>query len=439
MSISPQAALERTSAAFPPETPGHLRRNFTLGVVSGIAYNLYTAVVGTELVMTWFLSELTNSNLLISLLLPIELGSWFFLQLLFSGYVQGRPRTLPLYRAMGAARLAALAVLFWAAFALEESTALLIVFFAAFTVNSVAAGVAGLPFLNVVAKTVPPTRRGMYFAWRRFAGGLLGLCGGALVVIVLSPDFPLAFPDNYALLFLLGFLITTVVVIPFSLIVEPAEDVISQRVNLGDQLRRAARLATRDHNYGRYLHLRVAIAAANFALPFYAVYARRMLSAPEGMVGIYLMGSTLVSVLSNLVLGQLADRRGNRLLVRLAALTILLPPATALIIVSLPDWGLDKSAIFTLVFMFQGLHVTASGIGSSNYLLELASSVDRVLYVGFAHGVVGLALFASPLGGAIADWLGYEELFFFSLVCGLIAVVSALRLEEPRKKNGNMK
>ena len=434
MSISPQAALERASATLPTETFGHLRRNYTLGVVSGVAYNLYVAVLGTELVMTWFLSELTDSNLLISLLVPIELGSWFFLQLLFSGYVQGRPRTLPLYRAMGAARLAALALLFWAAFVFEGSTALLVVFFAAFTVNSVAAGVAGLPFLNIVAKTIPPTRRGVYFGWRRFAGGLLGLCGGALVTVVLSPDFPLAFPDNYALLFFLGFLITAVVVVSFSFIVEPAEDVIAQRVGLGEQLRRAAQLATRDHNYGRYLHLRVAIAAANFALPFYAVYARRVLSAPERMVGIYLMGSTLAAVLSNLVLGQLGDRRGNRLLVRLAALTVLLPPATALLIAFLPDRGLDKSAIFTLVFMFLGLHVTASGIGSSNYLLELTPSIERVLYVGFAHGVVGLALFFSPLGGAVADWLGYEELFFFSLGCGLIAIAFALRIEEPRKK-----
>ena len=82
-----------------------LPRNFRLGVISGIAHNLYTTVLSTGLVMTWFLSELTHSNLLISLLIPIELGSWYFLQLLLSGYVQRRPRAMPLYRLMAVLRL----------------------------------------------------------------------------------------------------------------------------------------------------------------------------------------------------------------------------------------------------------------------------------------------------------------------------------------------
>jgi MFS family permease len=90
------------------------------------------------------------------------------------------------------------------------------------------------------------------------------------------------------------------------------------------------------------------------------------------------------------------------------------------------------------VFIFHGLHRTANGIGGSNYLLELTPSIERVLYVGFAHGVVGLAFFASPLGGAIADWLGYQELFFFSFACGLIAIIFALRLEEPRMRNDSV-
>jgi MFS family permease len=74
------------------------------------------------------------------------------------------------------------------------------------------------------------------------------------------------------------------------------------------------------------------------------------------------------------------------------------------------------------------------GRGSNNYLLELAPPIERAIYVGFANGVVGLALFASPLGGVIVDWLGFESLFLFSLACSLIAMILSLRLEEPRKR-----
>ena len=160
--------LEQTTAHTPEDMPSHLQRNFGLGVVSGVAYNLYTAVLSTQLVITWFLSELTDSNLLISLLIPIEMGSWFFLQLILSGYVQRQPRALPLYRLMAIARLAAVALLALAAVSLDHTESLLVACLVLFTVGSVASGVAALPFLSVVAKTIPPGRRGMYFGWRRF-------------------------------------------------------------------------------------------------------------------------------------------------------------------------------------------------------------------------------------------------------------------------------
>jgi MFS family permease len=92
--------------------------------------------------------------------------------------------------------------------------------------------------------------------------------------------------------------------------------------------------------------------------------------------------------------------------------------------------------IFALVFVIQGVHNTARAIGSINFLLELAPPIERAIYVGAANGAVGLAVFLSPLGGAIVDWLGFESLFLFSLAWSLIAVVLSLSLEEPRNEPG---
>ena len=78
MSATTGAVLQKANE----DTPKHLHRNFWLGVVSGVGYNVYTVVLSTQL---------------------------------------------------------------------------------------------------VVAKTIPATRRGIYFAFRRFGGGLVGLLGGALV------------------------------------------------------------------------------------------------------------------------------------------------------------------------------------------------------------------------------------------------------------------
>jgi predicted MFS family arabinose efflux permease len=429
MRVSAEATLAHSSTQPPP----HLRRNFWLGVTNGIAYNLYIVILSTEVVMALFVSKLTDSNLLISLVIPIDLGSWYFLQLLFSGYVQRRPRGLPLYRLMGAVRVAAGTVLALAAFTLKPSPILLAVFLIGFAVNSVAAGVAALPFMNVVAKTIPITRRGSFFGWRRFLGGVLGLAGGVLVKTVLSPQFGLDFPTNFGLLFALGALLLIVLVSSYGLVVEPDEAVDVQPVGLGTQLQRGFRLSVRNRSFGRYLAVRIGIVMSSYALPFYAVYARRILVAPEETVGIYLVGMTLAAVLSNLVLGRLGDRYGSRLLMRLAAVSAVLPPLAALLIAHLPGSGTDKDLVFALIFLFQGIHTTANVIGSTTYLLEVASAVERVLYIGFAHGVVGLAVFTSPLGGAIVDGVGFEALFLVSLVGGLGAAAVSLGLDEPRK------
>ena len=69
--------------------------------------------------------------------------------------------------------------------------------------------------------------------------------------------------------------------------------------------------------------------------------------------------------------------------------------------------------------------------------MELVPSIERVLYISLAHGIVGLALFVSPLGGAIVDWLGFEPLFLFALICALMAVVLSLGLGEPRKASAS--
>ena len=430
MSATTGAVLQKANE----DTPKHLHRNFWLGVVSGVGYNVYTVVLSTQLVVAWFLSELTSSNLLISLTAPIESGGWFFLQFLLSGYVQRKPRTLPLYRQTAVVRIVVSALLVLAAFTLDNAQALLIVFLFTFTVNSLAGGVAALPFLNVVAKTIPATRRGIYFAFRRFGGGLVGLLGGALVKLVLAPGSGLAFPEDYGVLFCAALGCLLVQVGAFSLIVEPAEAVDTRRVSLREHLGRASRLPLQDRNYGRFLVQRVAIVVSTYSLPFYAVYARRVLDAPDDMVGTYVIALTVATMLANLVLGQVGDRYGNRLLVRLAAFTAMLPALTALLVSRLPEVGLEPILLYAAVFVFQAVHTTASVLGNGNYLLELSTSIERVLYIGLTSGIVGLTWFTLPLGGVIVDSFGFDTLFVISLLAGLIATIFSLTLEEPRQR-----
>ena len=429
MSVTTEAALQKAGQ----ETPEHLQRNYWLGVTSGIAYNVYTVVLNTQLVVVWFLSELTTSNLLISLAFPIGNGSWFFMQFLLSGYVQRKPRTMPLYRQVAVLRIVVSGLLVLAAFTLDNPQALLIVFLLVFTINSVASGVAALPFLNVVAKTIPARRRGMYFAWRRFGGGLLGLLAGVWSSWSWRPTRGCVpcqlWRALYRGLFAVG---------PAGRFLQPGHRTGGSRgppsrEPVGTTEARPPTAPARPELCplpGRPRGLcRVYLRAAVLR----RLCAARV-NAPEDTVGTYVLALTLATIFGNLVLGLVGDRRGNRLLVRIAAFTAMLPALTALVIALLPGIEFDTVLLFSIVFLFQGLHTAAAVLGAGNYLLELCPSSERVLYIGLTYGIVGLAWFTLPLGSAIVDYFGFEPLFAVSLVAGLIAAVFSLSLEEPRDR-----
>ena len=414
----------------------HLRRNFSFGVLNGVFFNLFSALLDPSLVLSWFVSQLTTSNFLIGLIVPIQGGGWFLPQLVVSGYLQRRQRKLPFYARVAGVRVAIWGLMTLAVFLIEDAAVLLVVFFTLLAAYSLAAGLAGICFIDIVAKAIPATRRGAFFGWRRFSGGFLALGGSLLVKYILDEGRGLTFPDNYAILFLLSFFILCVAMACFILIVEPLEPVSKKRVTLGRQFRRALDLPRRDTNYRRFLTMRLLLMAAEIATPFYIVYAKRALSVSVSMVGVYLTGATLASFASNLLWGRISDRRGNKLLLILSSALGLLIPLTALSIGPLADlWpGLGELApsLFALVFVLSGGYKSGAMIGNLNFLLEIAPSDDRPIYIGFTNTTMGIALLASSVGGLIVDITGFTVLFSLALAFYAVAFFLTLRLQEPR-------
>jgi MFS family permease len=414
----------------------HLKRNFSLGVLNGAFFDLFCALLEPSLVLSWFVSQLTTSNFLIGLILPIQNGGWFLPQLAISGYLQRRQRKLPFYTYMAGVRATMWGLMTLAVFLVEDAAVLLVAFFVLLTAYSLADGLAGISFVDIVAKAIPPTRRGAFFGWRRFLGGILALGGSLLVKYILDERHDLTFPDNYAILFLLSFFILCVALACFIMTVEPLEPVNGERVPLGQQFRRAWDLPRRDRNYRRFLTMRLLLMAAEVATPFYIVYAKHALSVSVSMVGVYLTGTTLASFASNLLWGRISDRRGNKLLIALSNSLGLFIPLTALAIVPLAElWpGLREFApgLFALVFVLSGCAKSGVMIGNINFLLEIAPADNRSLYIGFTNTIIGIALLASSVGGLIVDLVGFTVLFSLALAFYVLALFLTLRLQEPR-------
>lgn len=415
------------------------RRSFTLGVFNGVAFNFAERLIDPPLVLTWFVSQLTASNLLIGLVAPLGQAGWYLPQLFISNRIQQMERKMPGYKTAALIRSLAWLLLVAGVWFIEDPLLLLVGFFVLYTVARIASGLAGLSFFDVVAKTIPPGKRGSLFAWRQFLGGLLGLGAGWLVKMLLnSSTFP--FPRGHAVLFGLYLVAMIPALGAFIAIREPAGAAMRDALTLGEQLRRGARLLRTDPVYRRYMIARMALGLAEIALPFYAVYAKNHLGAPDGMVGVYVATRVGAQLLFNLPWGKISDRHGNRLVMRLLGLGYGLTALLALVLVILMNLSLLQVQSFWLpylalpLFFLNGAVWPARILTGSNFLLELAPEAERPLYLGLSNTLMGVVALISGLGGLVVDLLGFAGLFIVTLGLYLIGYLLATGLPEPREK-----
>jgi MFS family permease len=410
------------------------RRNFWLGVTNGVFYAGADALTDPSLVLTYFTSLLTSSKFIVGLVAPIRIGGWYLPQLLVSGFVQRQERKLQFYTQLGIFRGLIWALMVAVLWFVRDRGTLLGIFLVFLVVYSLAEGLAGLSFMDVVGKVVPLHRRGAFFGARRFLGGMVALAASGVVSWALSVDAGLSFPHNFALLFGLSLVVIAIALYAFARIDEPSESVAHERVAVLAQLRRARRLPRQDPTYGRFLVARVLMVVADMAVPFYVVFAKESLSAPPAMVGLYLSTTTLSALLANVWAARASDRSGNRRLLVVACLVGMAPPALALFF----DWIQGSALLFALVFAFNGVYNTAAWVAHTNFLLEIAPAGDRPIYVGAANSLVGVAMLASSGGGALVDWLGFDALFGVALVALLVATGCSLSIREMRRQTAKV-
>ena len=420
--------------------PEHeVRRSFALGVFNGTAFRFAETLIDPPLILTWFVSQLTSSNLLIGLVAPMGNAGWFLPQIFVSTRIQRMERKMPSYAIAAVIRTIAWLLLAAAVWLVDDPRFLLAGFFALYAIARLSAGLAGLTFFDVVAKTIPARRRGRFFAWRQLLGGLLGLGGGWIVKTILyHPALP--FPRGHAVLFLLYCAVMAPALAAFALIREPPGPVVAEPVTLGEQLRRAGRLWRTDRVYRRYIAARLSLAMANVALPFYGIYAKNVLGAPEGMVGIYVVARVGALLLSNLLWGRLSDERGNRLVMRLVSLGSGLAALSALALVGMMGLLRPQGAwlpyLALPLFFLDGAMLPAQILSGSNFLLELVPGAERPLYLGLSNTLMGVVVLISGLGGLVVDFFGFAGLFAVSLGLCLAGYVFASGLPEPREMEG---
>ena len=419
-----------------PVPAREVRRNFTLGVFNGAAYGFVEALIDPPVVLTWFVSQLTTSNLLIGLVAPMGDAGWFLPQVFVSARIQRLDRKMPSYIWSAIIRTLAWLLLAAVVWFVNDRSLLLAGFFVLYNIARIVSGLGGLAFFDVVAKTIPLRRRGNYFAWRQLLGGLLGLGGGLIVNAVLNHP-RLVFPDGHAFLFVLYTVGMALGMGAFALIREPPGAVVAEPMTLSQQLRRSGHLLRLDGVYRRYMAARLALSLANIALPFYAIYAKNVLGASDGMAGVYVATRVGATLLFNLPWGRLSDRQGNQLVMRVMSLGIAVTASLAMVLAGLVEALHPQGAwlpyLALPLFFLNGAVRPAQALVGSNFLLELAPEAERPLYLGLSNTLVGIVVLISGLGGLVVDAFGFTGLLVVALGLAAAAYVFVMGLPEPRE------
>jgi MFS family permease len=416
----------------PPES-----RNYRVGIISGVLFTIADSLMDPTLVMVAFMSNLTNSPVLIGLVVPLRNGGWFLPQLYVSTFLQSRPYKKPFYGAMAVIRALTWGIMAASLAWVDGHVQLLTLFLILFAINSCVAGFGGLAYMSIFAKAIPPQRRSEFYAIQLAIGGLFGIGGGLVVRAVLATNSSLAFPQNFLLLFALAFGLAILSLLAYMQIVEPPDDQVPRGTTLRSQLRKARRVLATDLTYQVFLKLRMALMISGMATPFYLVWARLQFGLTAEWVGLSLTVLVAATTLSYMLFGYFS-RRGvsNQALITIAALASLLMSLLILILMLMGTlWRLTPSAAglcLLLVFVLSSIREAGINVTATALLLDLAPVMRRALYVGLTHSMLGIVLLVTVAGGIIVAVAGYVTLFALALLANIIALRYAYQRQQTR-------
>ena len=424
--------------------PGH-RRSSRLVIANGAIMQMAMSFASSDTVLPAFIQMVTGSSVMVGLAQAMMRVGWAWPQVFISRVAESQPRKMRLFLSLGLTRAGIWGVLALVTFLAGNQVGFyyLAAFFGLYAISTSLSGATNVPWMDIIGKSVAPTNRVRLFAMRRLVGGLLAMGSGVVISFVLSGSSGLAFPRNYAVLFLLSAVFTALAIGTFGLIRERIEAVHSQRQPLGQYLTSGIRLLRADVEYRRLFFLRYLWGAGMMGTAFYVPFAIAELGIGVAFVGLFVSVSQLSAFLSNALWAWVGDRKGNCALMvygtwcmGLSVLVPILAPYVPDLPIRPLDWaGVDsavgtRTLFFSLAFLFQGFAHSGTFTGRMAFILDIAPPDRRPTYTAFMN-TFGLPQAVLPIvAGSLAAWLSYPTMFAIALIFTPPGLLLAVRLND---------
>ncbi|MGC9520912.1 MAG: MFS transporter [Anaerolineae bacterium] len=417
--------------------PRAYHHNFWCLALDFCFFGIGMAFFGPGTVVPSFLTTLGASSSVIGLLATLQRAGWLLPQLVAARYLADKPYKKPFILLPGSisrSLLLILAIVIWLTGARPPGLMIAIVTIA-MGLFWLGDGLGSLAWFDFLSKSIPAHRRGRLTSTGQILSGIASFAAGFVVEWLLSDRGP-AYPNNYAMLFLIGFLMLAISMTAISLSKEEKSVTADRVPRWREYLPALGRLLGRDLDFRRYLIARQVLNLAMLASPFYIIYALDVLNLPAQVAGRYTSVGVIGSIGAALLFGWLNERHGTKLTCQVSILVTAAIPLLALVI----PWVIRNPAAlawaYGLVFLANNASMSSYLPGWTAYVLELAPDVDRPFYVGLSNTLNGVSALTSVLGGAILQWTNQNYTILFALTAiGTLATLPVwLSVPEPRDR-----
>jgi MFS family permease len=397
--------------------------NFGALIANGFFFPIAGKILGTGLLLTWFVSDLTDSAFVAGLLIPIQYGISLLAQPWIGQAVSERPYRVRYYVYQALFRAVVWFGLGLAAVGIDPQhrALLLTIFFAVVLADAVAAGVGNIAFSETIARVLPRHLRGRARGFRGMAGAILGGIAGLLINRFVPADVDIRL---FGLLFAIAGICYAIGGFIFGTISEPTKVAPTARGHSEGMWGRIRHMLA-NRGYRRFLAVQILLTPATQGLLFFTLLGRHKFHLDLSALGLLIVTDALAPLAGNFLWGRWADRFGNAWALAASAVAGLVAPIVAIVLMFAgQDWSgpVVLTAFGVMVFAI-GVAYTGFDLASKNYVLELApDEAQRPIYIGVNDTLLALPSTLFIGGGAAVDWFGYAPVFIGIAVCAAIAL-----------------
>lgn len=404
----------------------NLKHNYIVNVVDGAFFGFGVGFASFSTVIPLFLSSMTDSAMLIGLVMAVHSLGWQLPQMFMARSVARQKRYKPMVVWLTVQERLPFIGMAIIALALPKIglTAGIILLFLMLAWQGLGAGVTAVPWQIMINKVISPDFLATFFGVQGAAANLLA-SGAAIVAGILLDR--ITYPTNYAAVFSIACVWLVVSWFFINATREPEHDLDLPEVAHPPLLASAVAILKADRNFVWLLVSRMLSQFGIMGFAFYAVHVVRNLGASETQAGVMTSVLMVTQVAMNIGMGWLADRWNRKAVLEIGFFAMGLSALTA--------WLAPSIGWYYLVMGLTGVANTALWTIMMALSLQFGTDVTRPMYVGMVNTLIAPFTILAPLfGGWLAGTAGYTVTFMASAICSVFALlVLHFMVKDPKK------